>query len=187
MLSTSVSLLERIKIPEDHAAWERFVHLYTPFLDQIAQYLRLDEAEAADLLQDVFLHLMHKLPEFTYQPTGSFRGWLKTVTINKCRERLRQRRGTVDLNNVDPNHLADEDGLNAFWDSHHAREVTVRALRLMQTEFQEKTWQACWQHIVEDRPAAEVAEQLGISVAAVYTYSSRVLKRLRQELRDLID
>jgi RNA polymerase sigma-70 factor (ECF subfamily) len=54
----------------------------------------------------------------------------------------------------------------------------------MQTEFQPATWKAYWEHAAVGRPAAEVAAELGMSVNAVYLATSRVLRRLRQELAD---
>jgi RNA polymerase sigma-70 factor (ECF subfamily) len=62
-----------------------------------------------------------------------------------------------------------------------------RALELMRAEFQPTTWKACWECVVNSRPAADVAAELGISVGAVYMAKSRVLSRLRQELTGLLD
>jgi RNA polymerase sigma-70 factor, ECF subfamily len=186
MYSTSASLLERLKLPGDHVAWERFVQIYTPFLYYCAKQARLGDADAADVVQDVFVHLMDKMLTFEYRRSGSFRGWLKTVTLNKCRERHRRRRETA-TGEADVDQSVEDEALNRFWETEYTDIVVARALKLMQTEFETTTWQACWQHVVEDRPAAEVAENLGLSLPAVYTYSSRVLKRLRQELRDLME
>ena len=90
MDSTPVSLLERLRRPAEQAAWERFVRLYTPLLCQWARRLGLRGADAADLVQDVFVVLVQKLPEFRYDPRRRFRGWLWTVTLNKWRERRRR-------------------------------------------------------------------------------------------------
>src|SRR6185369_6361079 len=88
MLSTSVTLLERVRKRDDQAAWERFVALYTPLLYRWAQRAGLADQDAADLVQDVLVLLMQELPNFEYDAARrNFRGWLKTVTINKCRER----------------------------------------------------------------------------------------------------
>ena len=57
----------------------------------------------------------------------------------------------------------------------------------MKTDFQPATWRACWENVVEGRPAAEVARELGITVNAVYLAKSRVLRRLHQELDGLLD
>src|SRR5436190_12874328 len=90
MLSTSVTLLERVRRRDDQAAWERFVALYAPLLFRWARRTGLAEADAADLVQEVLVVLVRELPDFTYDAGQNFRGWLKTVTINKCRERQRR-------------------------------------------------------------------------------------------------
>jgi RNA polymerase sigma-70 factor, ECF subfamily len=88
-MDTSASLLERLRRPGEEAAWGRFVTLYTPLLFFWARRLGCHDADAADLVQDVLLHLLRKLPEFAYDPNRSFRGWLRTVVINVCRNRRR--------------------------------------------------------------------------------------------------
>ncbi len=57
----------------------------------------------------------------------------------------------------------------------------------MQAEFPSRMWKACWEHLVHDRPAADVAAELGIAVGTVYVAKARVLGRLRQELDGLLD
>jgi RNA polymerase sigma-70 factor (ECF subfamily) len=74
--STSSSLLNRVRQPEDRQAWDRFVALYTPLLYSWTFRVWLSEADAADLVQDVFVILLKKLPEFEYDPNQSFRAWL---------------------------------------------------------------------------------------------------------------
>jgi RNA polymerase sigma-70 factor (ECF subfamily) len=54
-------------------------------------------------------------------------------------------------------------------------------------EFQPVTWKACWEFVVCDRKADDVASELGVSVNAVYLAKSRVLRRLREELAGLLD
>src|SRR5262249_55498467 len=79
------------------------------------------------------------------------------------------------------------EGLETLWETEYQQQLVGRALRLMQTEFQPATWKACWETVVNDRPIAEVAEELGLSVASVYAARSRVLRRLREELAGLLD
>src|SRR5690242_15425848 len=86
MHSTSGSLLERLRQPNEQEAWNRFADLYTPLLYYWLRRLGLAENDAADLVQEVFVVLLAKLPTFEYQKDGTFRGWLRTLTINKYRE-----------------------------------------------------------------------------------------------------
>jgi RNA polymerase sigma-70 factor (ECF subfamily) len=181
--STSVSLLQRLHRPDDHLAWARFVDLYTPMLFEWARRSGLTEADAADLIQDVFELLLRKLPEFVYDGQRSFRGWLRTVLLNQWRTQLRRRRGTrLDANDE---RLAEPGGQMDLVEAEYREHLIRRALQIMQTDFQPATWQACWEHVARGRPAAEVAAELGITVKAVYLAKARVLRRLRQELDGL--
>ena len=73
----------RLKSPDNGLAWSRFVELYTPLIYFWARKCGLQSPDAADLVQDVLTLLVDKLPEFQYDRSGSFRGWLRTVTLNK--------------------------------------------------------------------------------------------------------
>jgi RNA polymerase sigma-70 factor (ECF subfamily) len=183
MHTTSISLLERLKQPPAQEPWARFVNLYTPLLFYWARRLGLQETDAADLVQDVFALLVKKLPQFTYKRDQSFRGWLRTVMYNQWRKR----RADLMVTNADLSGVVDPEQAADVGDVEFQQQLTVRALQLMQAEFQPSTWRACWETVVCDRPAAEVARELGISVNAVYLARSRVLRRLRQELEGMLD
>lgn len=183
MHTTSISLLERLKQPGRPDAWDRFVELYTPLLYYWARRTGLPEHEAGDMVQDVFVVLLQKLPEFTYDGRGNFRGWLRTVTLNKWREGQRRRR-------PEPTELSDlaaPEESGTFEEVEYRRQLVGRALELMRAEFQPTTWKACWEYVVVGRPVPEVARELGVTVNAVYLAKSRVLRRLRQELGGLLD
>lgn len=188
MDATSFSLLERLRQPEEQAAWERFVQLYTPLLTAWAHRLGQQGQEADDLVQDVFTLLVQKLPEFRYDPQKRFRAWLWTVTVNKCRERQRRRQLLpTGAGESAFEAAACDDAATAVDEEEYRNYLVRRALELMQAEFQPPTWQAFWECTAQGRPAAEVARQLGISENAVYLAKGRVLRRLRQELDGLLD
>jgi len=188
MDSTPISLLERLRRPDDAEAWRRFVALATPFLFDVVRRYGLQEADAADVVQDVFAVLARKLPTFQYEPAKSFRSWLRTVVLNRCRDRRRRLAAAV----VEPAgqplpDVAVPDPAEVFADDEYCRALAVRALKLIQAEFPETTWRACWEQVVNDRPAAEVARDLGITRNMAYLARSRVLARLRQELAGLLE
>jgi RNA polymerase sigma-70 factor (ECF subfamily) len=188
MEQTSASLLERLRQPGEQEAWIRFVKLYTAFLYHWARRLRLKEQDAADLVQEVFLVLVQKLPEFSYDRHKSFRGWLRTVMLNKWRDHQRRHTAVpVHQGEAFLSQLFGPDDTADFEEAEYRQHLVSRALRLMQAEFQPATWKACWEHVVSGRPAAEVARELGLSVDSVYAAKSRVLRRLRQELQGLLD
>jgi RNA polymerase sigma-70 factor, ECF subfamily len=188
MVTTHASLLERLQQPAAQDAWARFVDLYAPLFYYWARRLGLQDADSADLVQDVFTILAQKLPEFHYDRQGSFRNWLRTVLINRWRE-SRRRQGPSAATTNSP--MLDD--VPAVEDPDEAAEaesrqlVMHRALQLMQADFQPATWKACWEHAVVGRPAAEVARGLGVTPNAVYLATSRVLRRLRNELKGLLE
>jgi RNA polymerase sigma-70 factor (ECF subfamily) len=187
MDSTPASLLERLRRPAEAESWSRFVKLYTPLIYFWACRAGLREPDAADLVQDVFAVLVRKMPEFTYEPGKSFRAWLRTVTLNKYRERRRRRTVPTAGDDVALVEAAVPDDAEAFWEAEYRRDLVGRALQLMQAEFQPSTWKACWAQVVEQKPAALVASELGLTVGAVRAAKFRVLCRLRQELAGLLE
>jgi RNA polymerase sigma-70 factor (ECF subfamily) len=185
MQNTPASLLEQLRRPSDPKAWEHFVTLYTPFLYHCMRPLGLQEADKADVLQEVFLLLYRKLPEFHYDGTKSFRGWLRTVLRNKWHD-LQRQRSPVPVSSSGVADPAAADDTAVFADQEYRDYLVNRALGLMKADFQPATWQACWQTVVHGRPATEVARELGVTVDAVYAATYRVLRRLRTELDGLL-
>lgn len=188
MTETPASLLERLRQPFEPEAWARFVALYTPLIYSWGRRVGLQETDAADLVQEVFVTLLRVLPTFSYDRQKSFRRWLRTVTLNQVRnsrKRWENRMRREMDGPLDPAAVANE--LEALWESEYQQHVAARALAIMRADFQEKTWQACWEMVVMGRPAADVARQLGLTIGAVYAAKVRVLDRLRQELRGMLD
>jgi len=185
MNTTSVSLLQRLRRPNEPGAWERFVQLYTPLIYHWARRSGLQDSDAADLLQDVFVILLRKLPEFDYSRDGSFRAWLRTVSMNVWRTRLRRRSVPTDPG-VSPDGVAAPDGVAELAEAEYREHLVRRALELLRTDFEPTTWRAFWECVVNDRPTAEVAAESGLSAGAVRTAKCRVLARLRQELDGLL-
>jgi len=184
MHTTPASLLLRLRQPADQEAWTRFVQLYTPLLYAWVGRAGVPPSEADDLVQDVFVVLVQKMPAFEYDRTKTFRGWLRTVALNKWRDRKRRR-------GIAAGELADDpvlpDPAEAFWDQEYREHMLRRALDIMRVDFPQKTWQACWQTVMEGKTAAEVAAAQGTTVGAVHAAKFRVLMRLRQELAGLLD
>jgi RNA polymerase sigma-70 factor (ECF subfamily) len=188
MDTTSISLLQRLRLPVDETAWSRFVDLYTPLIFSWARQMGSQESDAADLVQDVFAQLVQKMPEFAYDPHKSFRAWLRTVTFNKWRDRCRRVAARPhELTGHLPRELAADGEADWIGEVEFRQQLVTRALQLMQAEFQPTTWKACWEFVVEGRSAAEVSRQLGISENAVHLAKGRVLRRLRKELHGLFD
>ncbi len=188
MDSTSVSLLRRLRKPNQEAAWRRFVELYAPLVFHWGRGQGLDATDAADLVQEVMSLLVVKLPDFEYDPSQRFRGWLRTVTVNKARDIHRRNAARAGSEFDETIHSVAVANDQDLFDEAQYRAYLVRRIRqLMETDFEPQTWQACWKHVTEGRSAAEVGQELGISANAVRVAKSRVLRRLREELEGLLD
>ena len=187
---TRPSLLVRLRDARDGDAWRQFVELYAPLVYRYARRHRLQDADAADLTQEVLRAVSGAVGRFDYDPgRGSFHGWVYTLAHRKLCDfltrRRRQEQGSGDT--ATQGLLADLPAPEGEqWERDYERRVFVWAAGRARAEFREATWQAFWQTAVEGRPAAEVAGALGMSVGAVYIAKSRVqarLKALVQEAR----
>jgi RNA polymerase sigma-70 factor (ECF subfamily) len=185
MNTTSASLLERLRKTSDRDAWSRFVQLYTPLIYSFTCRLGVPEQDRADIVQQVFTLLLQKLPAFAYDQHKRFRGWLWRVTLNQWRADRRQR-VTALLGDGNPA-LAELPDSEPPGEEEYRRYLVGRAVKLMQTEFEPKTWKAFWECVTSEDSATEVAARLGMNVASVYAAKSRVLRRLREELAGLLD
>src|SRR5262245_5031384 len=78
---TRVTLLGRLRRdPGDQKAWAEFVAHYGQRIYAWCRRWSLQEADAQDVTQNVLLRLAQKLKDFSYDPSRSFRAWLKTLT-----------------------------------------------------------------------------------------------------------
>jgi RNA polymerase sigma factor (sigma-70 family) len=186
MHSTPATLLLRLRQPGDADAWRQFVHLYTPLLYQWTQRLGLQPADAADLVQEVFLALCRALPQFHYDRRRSFRAWLFTLMRNKLQDR-RRRPVPLPVGGAGLLEQAREDDAVAVEEAEYRAHLAARAMRLIQNEFSPATWQAFWATVVDGRPVGEVAADLGLTPNAVYLARGRTLRRLREALDGLLN
>jgi RNA polymerase sigma-70 factor (ECF subfamily) len=188
--STSISLLRRLKSPQADMAWQRFVDLYAPLIFYWGRQRGLEPTDAADLLQDVLGDLVVKLRDFEYDASQRFRGWLRTIVVNRASNMRRRNELAPQTGQHIKLALAvdgeqDEDDLLA--EAQYRCHIAKQTLKLLKADFKDSTWQAGWMQIVEKRPAADVAKELGISLNAVYLAKSRLLARLRHELQGLVE
>jgi RNA polymerase sigma-70 factor (ECF subfamily) len=187
MLTTQSSLLVRLKTAEDAEAWGRFVRLYTPIILHWIARLGIESQQRFDVCQEIFLVLFDRSSWLANERPKSFRSWLRTVTVNKCHDLIRKQQRTTEARSHEVVDLVVEDPSQILTDREYHAFVARQALQLMRDSFAETTWRACWESVVLERPAADIASQLGITVNAVYLARGRVLKRLRQELAGLWD
>jgi RNA polymerase sigma-70 factor, ECF subfamily len=186
--TTPASLLLRLSQPANEEAWRAFAALYSPLLFYWLHRLGCPSSDAPDLVQNVLIEVFRNIDRYRRKPGTRFRGWLWTITRNKWREWCRRDGALARAGSGESPEVADQtDDLEDWIEANYRAYVVDRALQLMKSDFEDATWQACWEHVVEGREPAEVARDLGMTVNAVYLAKSRVLRRLRHELDGLID
>ncbi|HMC64290.1 MAG TPA: sigma-70 family RNA polymerase sigma factor [Gemmataceae bacterium] len=187
---TRPSLLIRIRDAQDAEAWQQFVGLYAPVIYGYLRKRGLQDADAADLTQDALRTVAVSAGRLDYDPQrGKFRGWLFTLVHRKLLDFLaskgRRLQGTGDTGvhlrlAEEPAPPADEESL---WNEEYERQLLARAIDQVRDDFHEQTWQAFWLTAMEGKKAKEAAEQLGLSVTAVYMAKSRVTTELKKLVR----
>ncbi len=189
MLSTSESLLMRIRNREDADAWSRFVRLYTPLLFRWARQAGLDTHAAGDLSQDVLSVVLQRAGSFAYDPNGSFRAWLRKIAINQFRLYWRRRqRHELLVGESWIAQLPDRKSLESTWDSGYRLELLAQANVALQPNFSPPIWEALQEWLRSPEESAEsIGQRHGVNVWTLYSAKRRFMKHLRAILAGLLD
>jgi RNA polymerase sigma factor (sigma-70 family) len=182
---TSATLLYKVSLsPSDHVAWARFVGLYGVRIRGWCRQWGLQAADAEDVTQNVLLRLAQRLRTFEYDPSRSFRGWLRAVTQNSLADfladRKRQCSGSGDdkvleqLQSVQ----ARDDLIERLKEQFDAEVLAVACARV-QERVSPQTWEAFRLTAYERLSGDEAAGRLGISRATVFNAKSRVMEIVR--------
>jgi RNA polymerase sigma factor (sigma-70 family) len=188
---TSQTLLERLgRIPTDQAAWGEFVDRYGLKICQWCRRWNLQEAEVEDVTQEVLLKLAVKMRTFRYDPSRSFRGWLKTLTRHAWSDLRESRQRPLPPNSHRPAHrgvetLEAREDLVQRLEEEFDRELLETAMFRIQGRVKAHTWEAFRLTALEGLSGAEAAARLDMPVARVFVARSRVQKLLREEVARL--
>ena len=192
---TQPTLLIRMRDATDHDAWNRFTDLYAPVVYSFLRKRGLQDADAADLSQDVLRQVSTSINAFHYDANrGSFRNWILTIVQNRLsnywRRDAHQARSSGDPNVIEqlqqiPQPTSPND--ETLWDADYQRQLFHYAARIVRQDFTIETWQAFWQTAVDGRLAKDVASELDLTLAAVYLAKARVMKRIKGEVARLIE
>jgi RNA polymerase sigma factor (sigma-70 family) len=189
--ATRITLLRRLqRDPNDPAAWSEFVQQYGRKILGWCRKWHLQEADAHDVTQEVLLKLAAKMRDFDYDPSRSFRGWLKTLTRHAYRDFLDSRpladRGSGDSEIIEKLYTTQaRDDLVHSLEEEFDRELLELAMARVQVRVAGRTWDAFRLLALEGRSGADAAEQLGMKVATAYVARSKVQKMLQQEVQRL--
>jgi RNA polymerase sigma-70 factor (ECF subfamily) len=190
---TRQSLLLRAQTGETDA-WKDLLDLYRPLILGWLHRQGVPARDLEDLTQEVLLSVVKHLPGYQHSGRlGAFRTWLRTIVCSRTADYWR----AIDANTMARGgsgavaafqQIADPDSdLNRQWDEEHDRYVLHRLMDMVEEEFEPLTLRAFRRLAIDGVSGAEAAQELGLSVVAVYIAKSRVLNRIRQEAEGLID
>lgn len=193
---TSPSLIERVRTHTPDA-WRTLVAIYSPLIYSWCRRAGVASGEAADVAQEVFRSVARHVGQFRRDRSGdSFRGWLYTITRNKARDHIRRNRGRphavggsdaqLKLANLPDVSAADDHSEDETMPPGCDDKLLVaQVLEQLRGEFGHSALTAFWRMVVDGHPATDIAGDLNITPKAVRQAKYRVLRRLREELRDL--
>ena len=186
---TRASLILRLPTRADAQAWQEFVSLYEPFVHRFARRSGLQDADARELVQDVLLSVVQAVGRWEVDPERArFRTWLFRIARNRLLDVLSRRdRHAIRAGESALIDHSQPDGLVAEAALAHRRELFRWAATRVKSHFRDETWQAFWRTSVEGESIADTARLLRMTEGAVYIARSRVIARLRDELRVLED
>ena len=188
---TSLSLLARART-NDQDAWVRLTSLYRPLVAFWCRRARCPVKEVEDITQEVFAGVAAGLSGFRRdRPGDSFRGWLRGITHNQVLLYFRRNRGR-------PQPVGGSEAMGQVRDlpdtlaepTDEEAEVSLvyrRAVEQVRGEFEQRTWDIFWRTVIEGISTAAVAEELNTTPAAVRQAKSRVLRRLKQEMGEVLE
>ena len=189
---TSLSLLRRAR-DNDQQAWSRIIDLYRPLVRYWCRQANCPDAEVEDMVQEVFTAAAVGLSAFRHDRRGdSFRGWLRGISRNQVLLYFRRNQGRPrpvggssavarlqDVAETLPGSAEDETTV--------VSQFYRRAVEQVRDEFEHRTWHMFWRTVIDGRPTTAVAEEMALTPAAVREAKSRVLRRLKQEMGELLD
>ena len=189
---TSLSLLKRARA-NDQQAWIRMTTLYRPLVAFWCRQAHCPDAEVEDVIQEIFTAVAVGLGRFRHdRPGDSFRGWLRGITRKQVFLYFRRNQGR-------PQPEGGSDALGRLQElpdplsgsaEDEAAEVSQwyrRAVEQVRGEFEERTWHMFWRTAIEGRTTSALAEELQVTPAAVRQAKSRVLRRLKEEMGELLE
>jgi RNA polymerase sigma-70 factor (ECF subfamily) len=188
--STRITLLTQLRQePFDQAGWDEFVDRYGRHIYRWCRQWKLQDADAEDVTQNILVKLIRKIGAFAYDPSGSFRSWLKTVAYHAWRDFEVGRPHTQPPGNDSQAQalltLEAREDLAQKLEEAFDLELLEAAKVRVRLRVAPHTWEAFRLAALEGLPVAEVAAAVGMQVAMVYVARSKVQKMLQEEIRKL--
>ncbi len=183
-LATRSSMIRDLKLEEiSQERWREFELVYKPLLLCWIKKKRVPDSAEVEILQECWVSAFKAIGKFdSDSDKGSFRGWLRTIVHRRVADYFRslpKDHGVSQevLDGIVAPEQKDDGEIEA--EKQALREIEARALEVVRSTMKEDTWKMFWMNCVEKVPTDEVAQQFGVSTAAVRMAKKRVLKRLR--------
>ncbi|HVP11754.1 MAG TPA: sigma-70 family RNA polymerase sigma factor [Phycisphaerae bacterium] len=188
MDTTRPSLLYRLADRSDANAWRTFDAIYRPMLRRFARRWGLGEEDVEDVVQHCMVAVLDHISDFRYDPArGRFKGWLRTLVNNRIRDLLRDRHewpaGTGYLSAQPDGGPSPDEAFEQIWMEEHL----AHCLREISGEVEERTFQAFWQLVMEQKSVEEVSAALGLQPNNLYTIKWRLTERVAARMKELVD
>lgn len=189
--TTHITLLSKLRLdPCDQTGWAEFVERYGRHIYRWCRQWNLTDADAEDVTQNILMKLTQKLREFKYDPSRSFRGWLKTIAHHTWRDfeiSHRHKNRTASDRAIADQMLAVEarDDLIQKLDESFDLELLEAAKARVRLRVAPQTWEAFRLVALEGQPVTEVAVKVNMQVAMVYVARNKVQRMLQEEIGKL--
>ncbi|MEM6690386.1 MAG: sigma-70 family RNA polymerase sigma factor [Planctomycetota bacterium] len=186
---TRPSLLVRLQNHQDKVAWDEFVEVYQPVLVRVAQSKGLQDADAQDLAQHVLISVSKAIHRFDPdRPGARFRTWLRRIADNAIINAVTRRPADLGVGGeLYSTSTIACDANSKLIRTEFRREIFRMAANSIRHDFSDAIWSAFWQTSVENRSVEEVALEMKKSVGSVYAARSRVMRRLRCRVQELLE
>jgi RNA polymerase sigma-70 factor, ECF subfamily len=187
---TRPSLIIRLADRADQSAWWSFVETYEPFLNHLVSRQGVPPAHVADVTQQVLIAIAKGVARWRDDgQEASFRRWVCHVARNVVIKFMTQARRVVTPTGgseaLDFLHQQ-EQPFDPAAEQKYEYELIVWAAERVRAEFAASSWQAFWDTMIQQRSVTEVAKELGISPGSIYMSRSRIIKRLREIIAEVM-
>ena len=180
-------MLQRVKDPQDGKSWREFVGIYHPLLYRYARARGLNRETAEEVTQQCLVLLTEKMPAFEYaRAKGGFKCWLRRLANNRINDHFRKKKlplaRSADLRRPQERELSPDELWEREWEKKHVR----YCLKLIRDEVAPTTYQAFEYYVLAGWPVQRVAETLNLTTDQVYAAKSRITRKLRTKMRELL-
>ena len=181
----------------DESSWQEFYEMYWRAIYGYALRFGMREADAQDIVQEVFVKIFRQMPAFDYdRGKGRFLSWVKTVTRTTVLDAYRRKNARIEgkLKAIEPGPdesglegIADPDGhqISDPWELEWQKSLMAQGLMRVRARVSEITYSAFCLYALDGKSVKDVGEALGIAPSTVYVHSSRIMTMLKEEVSAL--